>query len=111
MTIKKKLLLLSVGLIVMLSVTGSLQYISIMSVGKQWKQYQESALSRRVHLAEIKTQFGYGGFIHNFKNHVLRGTQKYADRFLENKKRMDSAFAAYSALDLSTEEKEALAIA
>ncbi len=111
MTIKKKLLLLSVGLIVMLSITGSLQYISIMSVGKQWKQYQESALSRRVHLAEIKTQFGYGGFIHNFKNHVLRGTQKYADRFLENKKRMDSAFAAYSALDLSTEEKEALAIA
>ena len=111
MTIKKKLLFLSVGLIAMLSVTGSLQYISIMSVGKQWKQYQESALSRRIHLAEIKTQFGYGGFIHNFKNHVLRGTRKYADRFRENKKRMDSAFAAYSALDISAKEKEALATA
>jgi len=111
MTIKKKLLFLSVGLIVMLSVTGSLQYLSIMSVGEQWKQYQESALSRRVHLTEIKTQFGYGGFIHNFKNHVLRGTKKYSDRFRENKERMDNAFAAYSALELSAKEKVALTAA
>ncbi len=111
MTIKKKLLFLTLGLIVLLSITGSLQYLSVMSVGKQWKQYQENALSRQVQLAEIKSQFGYGGFIHNFKNHVLRGTGKYADRFRKNKEHMDKAFATYSALELSAKEKDALATA
>jgi methyl-accepting chemotaxis protein len=108
MTIKKKLLLLSLGFIVLLSVTGLLQLRSIINIGSQWTQYQETALKRQVQLAEIKSQFGYGGFIHNFKNHVLRGTQKYADRFMQNKDRMFQAFDAYEKLDLSQEERAAL---
>ena len=109
MTIKKKLLLLSLGLIALLSVTGLIQFRSIVNIGGQWMHYQETALQRQLQLAEIQSQFGYGGFIHNFKNHVLRGTQKYADRFMENKARMSKAFSAYERLDLSSEERTALA--
>ncbi|HID04078.1 MAG TPA: HAMP domain-containing protein, partial [Desulfobacterales bacterium] len=111
MTIKKKLLFLSLGLIALLSVTGMLQFQSIVNVGSQWTNYKESALSRQVYLAEIESEFGYGGFIHNFKNHVLRGTQKYADRVTQNKERMYKAFEAYNKLDLSSEERSALSAA
>jgi len=60
MTIKKKLLFLSLGLIALLSVTGMLQFQSIVNVGSQWTNYKESALSRQVYLAEIESEFGYG---------------------------------------------------
>ena len=111
MSIKKKLLFLSLSLIVLLSITGILQYRTVSIIGSQWEQYQKSALQRQVQLTEIKSQFGYGGFIHNFKNHVLRGTPKYADRFMQNKERMDQAFAEYEKLDLSSEEQRALSAA
>ncbi len=108
MTIKKKMILLSVILIALLVVIGILQLRSTMNIGTQWTQFRKTALHRQTQLAEIKSQFGYGGFIHNFKNHVLRGSKKYADRFQENKKRMDQAFAAYQRLNLSQEERSAL---
>lgn len=111
MTIKKKLLLLSLGLIGLLSITGLLQFQSIVNIGSQWTSYQQTALSRQVYLAVIKSEFGFGGFIHNFKNHVLRGSQKYADRFMQNKDRMNKAFDEYEKLDLSSEERTALSAA
>jgi len=109
MTIKKKVTILSLVLLVLLGVTGLLQFRAVKSIASQWRQYQQTALQRQVQLAEIKSQFGYGGFIHNFKNHVLRGTRKYADRFRGNKERMDQAFAAYGKFDLSSKERTALA--
>lgn len=98
MTVKKKIILFSLTLLGLFSVTGLLQLRSVTNVSKKWDQYQQTALQRQVLITEIKSQFGYGGFIHNFKNHVLRGTQKYADRFQQNKNRMDQAFAAYGQL-------------
>ena len=108
MTVKKKIVSLSLTLVVLLFITGVLQFRSIKDVAGNWQQYQQTALARQVQLTEIKSQFGYGGFIHNFKNHVLRGTSKYADRFKKNKVNMDKAFAAYKQFDLSKEESEAL---
>ncbi|MEA3466769.1 MAG: HAMP domain-containing methyl-accepting chemotaxis protein [Thermodesulfobacteriota bacterium] len=108
MTLKKKMVLLSLSLLVLLTVAGFLQFRAIAKIGNEWTHYQQTAVQRHVQLAEIKTQFGYGGFIHNFKNHVLRGTQKYADRFEKNKDRMNQAFAAYEQLNISQEERTAL---
>ena len=108
MTVKKKIVLLSLVLLVLLCITGALQLRSIGNISSDWKNFQEAALQRQTQLTEIKSQFGYGGFIHNFKNHVLRGTGKYADRFKQNKKRMDEAFAAYGRLELTAEERKAL---
>ena len=108
MTVRKKIILLSLALLVLLGITGLLQYRAVKSIAREWKQYQDTALQRQVQLADIKSQFGYGGFIHNFKNHVLRGKKKYADRFRINKERMDQAFAAYEKLNLSGDERSAL---
>ncbi len=108
MTVKKKILLLSLVLLVLLSITGIFQLRSIVNISNDWEEFQQTAQQRQAQLAEIQSQFGYGGFIHNFKNHVLRGTKKYADRFKLNKKRMDEAFAAYGRFELTPEEREAL---
>jgi len=108
MTIKKQMLLLSLGLISLLMITGLLQLRYIINIGNQWWEFRNTALQRQVQLAEIQSQFGYGGFIHNFKNHVLRGSQKYAERFKKNKERMDKAFATYLKLDPTPSERQAL---
>ena len=109
MTVKKKIIFLSLSLITLLLITGAIQLRSVISIGNQWKAFQNTALERQVQLSEMTSQFGYGGFIHNFKNHVLRGTQKYADRFRENKNRMDKAFSAYEQFSLTSDERTALA--
>ncbi len=108
MTVKKKITLLSLALLGLLFITGLFQYRSVNNISNQWKQYQDVAMQRQVQIVEIKSQFGYGGFIHNFKNHVLRGDQKYVDRFKQNKDRMDQAFTAYGKLDISDQERKAL---
>jgi len=108
MTVKKKIVLLSLVLLVLFCITGVLQLRAIGNISSDWKVFQKAALQRQTQLSEITSQFGYGGFIHNFKNHVLRGTGKYADRFQQNKKRMDKAFAAYGRFELTAEEKKAL---
>ncbi len=109
MTVKKKMTLLSLSLISLFIITGFFQVRSVKNIAGNWKTYQQTALQRQILLTEIMSQFGYGGFIHNFKNHVLRGTNKYVDRFMKNKAGMDKAFASYKKLDLSSEERTALA--
>jgi len=38
---------------------------------------------KRQLISDLQIQLGYGGLIHNFKNYVLRGKQKYIDAFHE----------------------------
>ncbi len=109
MTVKQKAVVLSGSLIVILSIIGLLQFRSVQRIGDEWQRFLGQALERQVLLTKIQRQFGYGGFIHNFKNHVLRGSQKYVDRFNKNKELMDEAFSEYDKLDLSPEEQDALA--
>lgn len=111
MTVKNKIVSLSVGLIVMFTITGLLQYRGVHNMGDEWSKFKETALQKQLYLAEIDSQFGYGGFIHNFKNHVLRGGQKYIDRFEKNRKRMEAAFKGYEKLENTSEEQNALATA
>ncbi len=108
MTIKRKIIFLSVALLLLLGILGGIQMQSIAKIDTVWKDFQSQALHRQFLLTEMKTQFGYGGFIHNFKNHVLRGTQKYADRFRRNEISLTKAIKDYEQLTLTPEEYEAI---
>jgi len=44
----------------------------ITEVEKQWHTYSDEATYTSHVLSRIQTNFGYGGFIHHFKNYVLR---------------------------------------
>jgi hypothetical protein len=44
----------------------------VIQVEQQWHDYSNEAILSSQVLSRIQANFGYGGFIHNFKNYVLR---------------------------------------
>jgi len=93
-----------------LGAAGYLAWYPLDVAENEWFQYQDTVAKRQSLLSEIKTQFGYGGAIHNFKNYVLRGTPKYADSFRNNYQDLQTALVSYVALDgVSPTERQALA--
>ncbi len=107
-SIKLKGLIISVFAIIIIFFSALSLFNSIHGVNTNWDRYHNEAVFRLRQLGEIKSQFGYGGFIHNFKNFVLRGQQKYIDRFNNNKTIMFTAIANLKRLHLSAQEEEAV---
>lgn len=46
--------------------------LKMTGVEQQWRNYSKDAAFVSSVVSRIQTNFGYGGFIHNFKNYVLR---------------------------------------
>lgn len=59
-----------------------------------WHEYARKEIEISKAVQSLYTDFGYNGFIHHFKNYVLRGEQRYADAAL------DSLIAVKDNLDL-----------
>ncbi len=82
---------------------------NIDNVQNSWNHYKKEVVKRQSLLLIIKSDFGYGGFIHNFKNYVLRGHEKYINRFNKNKINLQAGIKKYYNLkDISDKEKTAL---
>ncbi len=82
---------------------------SISRINYEWHHYQSQVVKRQNLLMGIKSQFGYGGGIHNFKNYVLRGTPKHYDRIVANHTEIVSILDNYRELEnLSITEDNAL---
>lgn len=108
-SIKGKLLELLIVVSVTLLVSGVLSYSSINPIKTQWTDYQKDIAKRQALLLEIKSQFGYGGIIHNFKNYVIRYQNKYYDRLIKDFKKLDKTISEYAVIDnITQEEKESL---
>jgi len=56
-------------------------------------------------LSKIEQNAGYGGLIHNFKNFVLRGEQKYLDNFQKNYNNIKSLIQKYKKTSPITKEE------
>jgi methyl-accepting chemotaxis protein len=108
MRIKKKAILITIVFVLAVAILGTVQYGKINRVFAVWNTYQSQALERQRLLADIQNQFGYGGFIHNFKNFILRGQQKYIVRFNKNTTAMNDAIARLAAMALDDSEQQAL---
>ncbi|MCK4739572.1 MAG: methyl-accepting chemotaxis protein [Deltaproteobacteria bacterium] len=79
-TIGKKLGLF-VGLgIAALILVGGFAINQNSGIKHDWEEYQSKVAARAIYLSELKSLFGYGGAIHNFKNFVLRFTDKHAKK-------------------------------
>ncbi len=108
-SIKSKLYGLLVLIITMLILSSLMTYRSIIPVKNGWYKYLDTIAMRQSLLMDIKSQFGYGGTIHNFKNYVLRGKEKYHKRLKDNFSKLDKAIDTYLSLpELSVEERQAL---
>ena len=61
-------------------------------------------------LSQMKSVIGYGGFIHNFKNYVLRGNEKYKIRAEKDYNKLISLINEYKKLGTTSEENKLLNI-
>ncbi|MCP4993067.1 MAG: HAMP domain-containing protein [Gammaproteobacteria bacterium] len=101
--------LLVASMTVLLLMGGAI-YNAISPVSGEWSQYLNHVAKRQSLLMEIKSQFGYGGFIHNFKNYVLRGQDKYYGRMEKGFSNIDDLINQYGSIPgLAENEKQALA--
>ena len=65
---------------------------------------------RTVALSELHRAIGYGGFIHNFKNYVLRKEPFLLDQLKLDLDKSFSVVDTYLSLELNAEEKKALSV-
>jgi methyl-accepting chemotaxis protein len=85
-TISRKLTVLvlinSAGLVAL----GSAALWGLKSTKSVWFDFQQTVEVRRETVRELRSQLGYGGVIHNFKNYVMRGANEpaYLQKFGAN---------------------------
>ncbi|OMH33574.1 methyl-accepting chemotaxis protein [Motiliproteus sp. MSK22-1] len=99
---------ISIG--VVLALLGAFLFSGLDSVERNWKDYQNQVVKRQQLLAEVKSQFGYGGVVHNFKNYVLRASEVYYQRTEQNFVSLNDMLVRYRALHQGdAQERGALA--
>ncbi len=96
---------------IFLCIGGLFIYSKITAVKENWASYLDRIAKRQEYLLTIKSGFGYGGVIHNFKNLVLRGPQKYREKFEADYNIIEGALKNYSSLkNLSETERQSLLV-
>ncbi|QFU21625.1 methyl-accepting chemotaxis protein [Shewanella eurypsychrophilus] len=110
LTIRKKIVLMVSLILMLITVCGGYLLLSISPISTSWSDYQAQAAKRQQLLMSIKANFGYGGMIHNFKNYVLRGQDKYLPKVENNYRALQADVREYQQLsDVSSSEQTALA--
>lgn len=81
-----------------------------LNVQRKWVLYEQQTTARTVILDELREAIGYGGFIHNFKNYVLRRTDQYSERVERDIVRIEENIARLRILDLTVQELTAVKV-
>lgn len=83
---------------------------TVLPIEDNWNNYLNQVAKRQSLLMTIKSEFGYGGNIHHFKNYVLRETPKYYEQSISHHQKILTAINSYRELTtISPKEKQALA--
>lgn len=53
------------------------QISAVNAINEHWQTVQHEHIESAVHLTEIERSLGYVGFIHHFKNYIIRGNKQY----------------------------------
>ena len=93
--LREKFTMLLVWISLILAVTMASSYLSVTPISENWDEYQHSTVARQKLLLKIQSAFGYGDMIHNFKNYVLRGDEKYYARIKKNSEDITKAINSY----------------
>ena len=73
-----------------------------------WADYNRTATATSQQMNRIHKHLGYGGFIHHFKNYILRADPKYLELLDEDKVEIYAAIEEYASLNISDRERGAL---
>lgn len=107
-SIKRKLLLITVFILVIVSVFTWISISSLSAYKQANSDYRNEVAARIGLLNNLRYQLGYNGAIHQFKNYVLRGKLKDKDAASEHFKEAKIVIAQYKSLNLTIAEKHAL---
>lgn len=77
--------IVAIFVVILLIATGFL-YRNFNSIKLEWSENKSKIDSQISDLLVLNRQIGYGGFVHHFKNLVLRTNQKYRDQLIINYK-------------------------
>lgn len=81
----------------------------VLKAERVWSDYNRTATATSQQMNRIHKHLGYGGFIHNFKNYVLRADEEYLIRMDADKIEIYAAIAEYRSLNITDQERKALA--
>ena len=88
---------------------GELTSAKVKQTQRAWSAYNEQATTIAEHLSRLQRAVGYGGFIHDFKNWVLRRDAKYPRRIGRKISEIKDVLHSYRSIpDLSQAELQAL---
>ena len=110
----QKLTVITVSLMIAVFVGAS--YVAnvtnknLYELNSHWQQYLSQTKLKQQYLSQLHSTIGYGGFIHNFKNYVLRGEQQYANKASQFMDQSFSIIQRYEKLNLDTHEQQSLVL-
>jgi PAS domain S-box-containing protein len=85
-----------------------LNYTWIEELGQEWSDYHLRSIRISRQLDQLDAVYGYGGFIHHFKNWVLRREPGYYQKAGQSLEEVYQALADYRQLALDADERAAL---
>ena len=83
-------------------------HTNITKINNTWDSYKQNFLIKNDLLNQLRHGFGYGGFIHNFKNYIIHRDSISHKKVADNLKNTYSLLSNFKQLSLSSEEKSAL---
>ena len=106
---RKLTILLSIGLIILFLFLGGLLYIKAHKMESHWESFTDYVLKVNNALSDLHREMGYGGFIHNFKNLVLRrDIDRYSEKIESNIRAVESSVSTLESLDTDNSWNDAL---
>lgn len=107
--ISTKVLVLSIVTGVTIIIGLLMSYSVLQNLSHNNDRMENELFSRSAEINSLLTLFGYGHTIHNFKNLVLRGTEKFATRVEKDSAPFRQSVKRLRALNLQPDEQAALA--
>lgn len=100
---------LSSGVLAALLVAyGALLVTQLRDAREIWLDYSQRAVLADEALHQFSLSFGYGGFIHHFKNYVLRQDPELLSSLRDSIAQTRQSIAAYQSLAVTADERDAL---
>lgn len=107
---KARIVFLAAALISGMLLMGAYLLFHAFDLRNTWIEYSQYSEKRNTALTKIYHAVGYGGFIHNFKNYVLRQEPELLEKLDADISTTFSAINTYKQADLSSHEQLALDI-
>ncbi|MDH5219499.1 MAG: hypothetical protein OEX19_17465, partial [Gammaproteobacteria bacterium] len=111
MTFKKTAIYISLSVMLICSTLiwyGASVITRVSNIESLWLGYNQHATSASYALSRISSNFGFGGFIHNYKNYILHQDEALVPVIEDNLLNTLEAVEDYQKLDITEEEKKAL---